>query len=26
VSDTALWLAMYRAIEAERPDALFRDP
>jgi methyltransferase (TIGR00027 family) len=26
VSDTALWVAMYRAIESERPDALFRDP
>jgi methyltransferase (TIGR00027 family) len=26
VSDTALWVAMYRAIEAGRPDALFRDP
>jgi methyltransferase (TIGR00027 family) len=26
VSDTARWVAMYRAIESERPDALFRDP
>jgi methyltransferase (TIGR00027 family) len=26
VSDTALWVAMYRALESERPDALFRDP
>ncbi len=26
VSDTALWAAVYRAAEAERPDALFRDP
>ncbi len=26
VSDTALWVACYRAEEAERPDALFRDP
>ncbi len=26
VSDTALWVAMYRAMESERPDALFRDP
>lgn len=26
VSDTALWVAMYRAIESERSDALFRDP
>jgi methyltransferase (TIGR00027 family) len=26
VSDTALWVATYRAIESERPDALFRDP
>ena len=25
VSDTALWVAMYRAIESERPDALFVD-
>jgi methyltransferase (TIGR00027 family) len=26
VSDTALWVAVYRAMESERPDALFRDP
>ncbi|HEV2332551.1 MAG TPA: SAM-dependent methyltransferase [Gammaproteobacteria bacterium] len=26
VSDTALWVAMYRAMESERPDALFFDP
>jgi methyltransferase (TIGR00027 family) len=26
VSDTALWVAMFRAIESERPDALFHDP
>lgn len=26
VSDTALWVAVYRAREAERPDALFQDP
>lgn len=26
VSDTALWVAVYRAVETERPDALFRDP
>jgi methyltransferase (TIGR00027 family) len=26
VSDTALWIAACRAIETERPDALFRDP
>ena len=26
VSDTALWVAMYRAQESERPDALFKDP
>lgn len=25
VSDTARWVAMYRALESERPDALFRD-
>ncbi len=25
VSDTALWVAMYRALESERPDALFVD-
>jgi len=26
ISDTALWVAVYRAREAERADALFRDP
>lgn len=26
VSDTARWVALYRAIESERPDALFHDP
>jgi O-methyltransferase involved in polyketide biosynthesis len=26
VSDTAFMVAAYRAIEAQRPDALFRDP
>jgi methyltransferase (TIGR00027 family) len=26
VSDTALWVANYRALESERPDALFSDP
>jgi methyltransferase (TIGR00027 family) len=26
VSDTALWVAYFRARETERPDALFRDP
>jgi methyltransferase (TIGR00027 family) len=26
ISDTALWVAVYRARENERPDALFRDP
>ena len=26
VSDTALWVAIYRAMESERKDALFRDP
>jgi len=26
VSDTALWVATYRAMESERPDALFSDP
>jgi methyltransferase (TIGR00027 family) len=26
VSDTAAWVAMYRAMESERPDALFHDP
>jgi methyltransferase (TIGR00027 family) len=25
VSDTAVWVAHYRALESERPDALFRD-
>jgi methyltransferase (TIGR00027 family) len=25
VSDTALWVAIYRAMESERPDAIFRD-
>jgi methyltransferase (TIGR00027 family) len=25
ISDTALWVAMYRAMESERPDALFHD-
>jgi methyltransferase (TIGR00027 family) len=25
VSDTARWVAMYRALESQRPDALFRD-
>src|SRR4051812_32770729 len=25
VSDTAIWVAHYRALESERPDALFRD-
>jgi methyltransferase (TIGR00027 family) len=25
VSDTAMWVAFYRALESERPDALFRD-
>jgi methyltransferase (TIGR00027 family) len=25
ISDTARWAAMYRALESERPDALFRD-
>src|SRR5258708_3962999 len=25
VSDTALWVAHYRALESERPDALFND-
>jgi methyltransferase (TIGR00027 family) len=25
VSDTALWVAFYRALESERPDALFKD-
>jgi O-methyltransferase involved in polyketide biosynthesis len=26
ISDTAHWVAIYRALESERPDALFRDP
>src|SRR5256885_7407950 len=26
ISDTARWVATYRAIETERPDAWFRDP
>jgi methyltransferase (TIGR00027 family) len=26
VSDTAFWVAHYRAVETRRPDALFRDP
>ncbi len=26
ISDTARWSALHRAIESERPDALFRDP
>jgi methyltransferase (TIGR00027 family) len=26
VSDTAFWIAHYRALETRRPDALFRDP
>jgi O-methyltransferase involved in polyketide biosynthesis len=26
VSDTARWVAVYRAWESARPDALFRDP
>src|SRR5258708_6741463 len=26
VSDTALWVAIYRAMETDRHDALFRDP
>ncbi len=26
ISDTAHWVAYYRAMESERPDALFRDP
>lgn len=26
VSDTARWVAVYRAMESERPDAVFRDP
>jgi len=26
ISDTARWAALYRALESERPDAIFRDP
>jgi len=26
ISDTARWVAVYRAMESERPDALFHDP
>ena len=26
ISDTANWVAIYRALESERPDAIFRDP
>ena len=26
VSDTASWVACYRALETERPDAIFKDP
>src|SRR6266513_6015573 len=26
VSDTARWMAVYRARETERPDAIFKDP
>ena len=26
VSDTARWVAFYRAMESERPDAVFKDP
>jgi O-methyltransferase involved in polyketide biosynthesis len=26
ISDTALWVAHYRAAETERPDAVFKDP
>src|SRR6201986_2593094 len=26
VSDTARWVAVYRAMETSRPDAIFRDP
>jgi methyltransferase (TIGR00027 family) len=26
ISDTALWVATYRAMESERPDAIFSDP
>src|SRR5271165_6757245 len=26
ISDTARWVAYFRALETQRPDALFRDP
>src|SRR5947209_2390224 len=26
ISDTARWVAFYRAVESDRPDAIFRDP
>ena len=26
ISDTARWVAYFRALETKRPDALFRDP
>ena len=26
LGDTALWVALYRALESERPDAIFHDP
>jgi O-methyltransferase involved in polyketide biosynthesis len=26
VSDTALWVAIYREMESERADAIFNDP
>src|SRR5947207_640433 len=26
ISDTARWVAEYRAMETDRPDAIFRDP
>ncbi|HEY9519352.1 MAG TPA: class I SAM-dependent methyltransferase, partial [Gemmatimonadales bacterium] len=26
IADTARWVAFYRAMETERPDAVFRDP
>jgi len=26
ISDTARWVAYYRAMETERPDAIFSDP
>lgn len=26
ITDTARWVAVYRAMESERPDAIFRDP